>query len=477
MGWREQTKGDVGEKRPGIGIGLCSLGSAMRSNLPHGYWNPKIELMPKNELKELQLKRVKEAIAYAWQKSPFYRNLMTRHGITPSDVESLEDFSSRFPITRREDLDTDQLENPPYGTRLAVPLENTLRYHATSGTTGKPPVKAFDTERDWIWGADAWASSLYNFGVRSSDIVMIAFGYGSFIGFWGAHYAFEKIGCRVHPTGGMDTKTRLQMILDLGITVLCCTPSYTLRMLHVAREEGVELAKDSKLTKIVVAGEPGASIPSTKAAIENGFDAYLGDFMGTTETAGIIAFTCPSLGGSLHINEDRFLTEVVDPQTLKPVAYGERGMMVVTPLVKEAMPLLRYATNDIVTLDRSDVCSCGRVFDLFRGGILGRYDDMVKVRGVQLTPQMVEEIVRALPEVEEFFTTVEEREGLDSLVLQVELRKNSSSQLARETPQKIKEHFKRRIGLTPEVEVVPQNSLPRFELKARRFKDQRPRMH
>jgi phenylacetate-CoA ligase len=402
---------------------------------------------------------------------------MRRHRLTPDDLSTLEAFFEKFPITRREDLDRDQIENPPYGTRLAAPLDKTLRYHTTSGTTGKPPVKAFDTERDWIWGADAWASSLYNFGVRPRDVVMVAFGYGSFIGFWGAHYALEKIGCRVHPTGGMDTKTRIQMILELGITVLCCTPSYALRILHVSKEEGVDLSKNSRLTKIVVAGEPGASIPSTKAIIESGFDAYLGDFMGTTETAGIIAFTCPGLGGSLHINEDRFLTEVMDPQTLKPVAYGERGMMVVTPLVKEAMPLLRYATNDIVILDRSDVCSCGRGFDLFRGGILGRYDDMVKVRGVQLTPQMIEEIVRSLPEIEEFFTTAEERDGLDSLVIKVELREDLSPELTRTTPQKIKEHFKRRIGLTPEVEVVRQNSLPRFELKARRFKDQRPRMH
>lgn len=445
----------------------------MKVDLPHGYWNPKIELMPRENLRQLQLRRLKHVIEHAWEKSPFYRNLMMKHGITPDDIVTLEDFFKRFPITRREDLDKDQLDHPPYGTRLAVSLDNAMRYHTTSGTTGKPPVKAFDTERDWIWGADAWASSLYNFGVRPNDTVMVAFGYGSFIGFWGAHYGFEKIGCRVHATGGMDTKTRIQLTLDLGITTLCCTPSYAQRTLHVAKETGVDLAKDSKLNKIVVAGEPGASIPSTRVMIESGFDAHLGDFMGTTETAGIIAFTCPSLSGSLHINEDRFLTEVVDPDTFRPMGYGERGMMVVTPLVKEAMPLLRYATNDIVILDRSDVCPCGRVFDLFRGGILGRYDDMVKVRGVQLTPQMVEEIVRGFSEVEEFFTTVEERDGLDRLLIKCELGRHLSPQLGKDISSKIKEKFKGYMGLTPEVEVVPWNSLPRFELKARRFKDQR----
>jgi phenylacetate-CoA ligase len=449
----------------------------MKAELPHGYWNPKIELMPGDELRQLQLKRLRHVIAYAWKNSPFYRNLMIQHGITPDDILTLEDFFKRFPIIRREDLDKDQLENPPFGTRLAIPFENALRYHTTSGTTGKPPVRAFDTERDWIWGGDCWAASLYNFGVRPDDVVMVAFGYGSFIGFWGAHYGFEKIGCRVHPTGGMDTKTRMQILLDLGITVLCCTPSYALRLLHVAKEEGVDLGRQSNLNKIVVAGEPGASIPSTRVMIESGFDAHLGDFMGTTETAGMTAAACSKLCGGLHINEDRFLAEVVDAYTLEPVGYGERGMMVLTPLVKQAMPLLRYATNDIVILDRSDVCPCGRVFALFRGGILGRYDDMVKVRGVQLTPQMVEEIIRGFPEVEEFFTTVEERSGLDSLLVKFELRSGLSSHQGREISRRIQEEFKSKIGLTPEVEVVPWNSLPRFELKARRFKDMRGERH
>ena len=445
----------------------------MRIDLPHGYWNPKIELMPKDRLRQIQLKRLQETIRYAWKNSPFYRNLMAKHSVAPDDFLTLEDFFRKFPITCREDLDRDQLENPPFGTRMAISIEKALRYHATSGTTGKPAVRAFDTERDWIWGADAWAASLYNFGVRPSDVVMIAFGYGSFIGFWGAHYAFEKIGCRVHPTGSMDTKTRIQMILDLGITVLCCTPSYAIRMLHVANEEGIELAARSQLSMVVVAGEPGASISSTREIIEKGFDAHLGDFMGTTETAGMIASVCSRRSGGLHINEDRYLTEVVDPNSLEPVGYGKRGMMVVTPLIKEAMPLLRYATNDIVIMERGDFCSCGRTLDLLMGGILGRYDDMVKVRGVQLTPQMIEEIVRGFPEVEEFFTTVEDRDGLDTLLIKFELKEGKNPALAEQVARDIKEQAKKSLGLSPEVSVEPHDSLPRFELKARRFKDLR----
>lgn len=445
----------------------------MKIDLPHGYWNPKIELMPKGDLRRLQLRRLQESIRHAWERSSFYCNLMAKHGVAPDGIRTLKDFFRKFPITRREDLDRDQLENPPFGTRMAISIEKALRYHSTSGTTGKPPVRAFDTERDWIWGADAWAASLYNFGVRSSDVVMIAFGYGSFIGFWGAHYAFEKIGCRVHPTGSMDTKTRLQMILDLGITVLCCTPSYAIRMLHVANEEGIRLAARSQINMVAVAGEPGGSIPSTREIIEKGFNAHLGDFMGTTETAGIIASTCSRHSGGLHINEDRYLTEVVDPNSLGPVGYGKKGMMVVTPLIKEAMPLFRYATNDIVIMERSNFCPCGRALDLFVGGILGRYDDMVKVRGIQLTPQMIEEIVRGFPEVEEFFTTVENRDGLDSLCIKFELKEGTNSVSAEQIARDIKEHAKKSLGLSPEVSVEPHNSLPRFELKARRFKDLR----
>lgn len=225
----------------------------MKADLPNGYWNPRIEFLTREDLRTLQLKRLRHTIKHAFDDSPFYRKLMERHGLSPDDIRSLADFSNRFPLTRREDLDEDQRSNPPYGTRLALRPELALRYHATSGTTGKPAVKAFDSERDRLWGGDAWAASLYNFGIRPDDVVMIAFGYGSFIGFWGAHYGFEKIGCRVHPTGGLDTHTRIQMILNLGITVLCCTPSYAIRMLHVAKEEGLDLATDSKLNKIVVA--------------------------------------------------------------------------------------------------------------------------------------------------------------------------------------------------------------------------------
>jgi phenylacetate-coenzyme A ligase PaaK-like adenylate-forming protein len=186
-----------------------------------------------------------------------------------------------------------------------------------------------------------------------------------------------------------------------------------------------------------------------------------------------MASTCSRRCGGLHINEDRFLAEVVNPMTLEPVGYGQKGMMVVTPLMKEAMPLFRYATNDIVVMEPASVCSCGRTLDLFMGGILGRYDDMVKVRGVQLTPQMIEEIVRGFPDVEEFFSTAENCEGLDTLLIKLEFKPETDPKSAERTVRAIKEQVKKNIGLSPEVKVEAHNTLPRFELKARRFRDLR----
>src|SRR3970040_2690112 len=165
----------------------------MRAELPHGYWNPKIELMPKGKLRRLQLSRVQEAFRYAWENSPFYRRLMEKHGVTPDDILTLEDFFRKFPVTSRQEIERDQLENPPFGTRLALPLEKALRYHSTSGTTGKPPVRAFDIERDWIWGGDAWATSLYNFGGRPDEVVLVSFGCGSSIWSCGGAHGLDRI--------------------------------------------------------------------------------------------------------------------------------------------------------------------------------------------------------------------------------------------------------------------------------------------
>lgn len=447
----------------------------MSENLPQGYWNPKIELMPAHDLEALQLRRLKFLIVYAWERCPFYRRKMAQAHITPDDVATLGDFFRSFPVTTREELNHDQREHPPYGSRLSVEAVNTVRFHATSGSTGGERIKVLDTERDWHWGAGCWASALYNFGLRSDDTVLITFGYGTFIGFWGAHYAFDKIGCKVIPAGPFDTKTRLRMLQETGATVLACTPSYAMRLVYVAEELGLDLRSETKLRKLVCGGEPGATIPSTRKRLEEAFGASVGDFMGTTETAGIIGFTCFAQSDGLHINEDRFITEVLDSENFEPLPYGERGVMVVTPLIKQAMPLLRYVTNDAVVKTVHDDCSCGRTFDILKGGILGRYDDRIKVRGLFVMPPMIEEVIREYPDVEEFYTTVENVQGLDSLVIRLDPRSGLAQKNFDAVVAAVSERIKNHIGITPIVYQVAHGALPRYEAKSSRFKDLRGR--
>lgn len=442
-------------------------------NLPQGYWNPKIETMPRRDLERIQERRLKFLIRYAWERSPFYRRKMEQAYVKPDDINSLGDFFEAFPLTTRKDLQDDQLENPPYGSRICVKPEDALRLHATSGSSGGKRITVWDTERDWLWGSTSWASSLYNFGIRREDTVLVVFGYGSFIGFWGAHYGFERIGCKVVPAGPFDTKTRLQMLKESGATVLACTPSYGMRLAYVAEEIDLDLAKDTKVNKLVCGGEPGATIPSTRQCLEEAFGAAIGDFMGTTETAGIIAFTCFQQCGGLHLNDDRFIAEVLDHETLGPLARGQRGVLVVTPLIKEAMPLLRYVTNDAVVRVSHDYCDCGRIFDILKGGILGRYDDMVKVRGVFITPSMIEEVLREYPDVEEFYTTVEEVQGLDTVIIKLDPRSGIPEKKFKEIAVKASERLKEHVGIRPIVHTVAHGTLPRYEAKSSRFKDLR----
>jgi phenylacetate-coenzyme A ligase PaaK-like adenylate-forming protein len=445
----------------------------MSENLPQGYWNPKIELMPRRDLEALQLKRLKVLIAYAWERCPFYRRKMAQAHITPDDVATLGDFFASFPVTTRDELNNDQREHPPYGSRLSVEPADTIRFHATSGSTGGERIKVLDTERDWLWGAGCWASALYNFGLRRDDIVLVTFGYGTFIGFWGAHYAFDKIGCKVIPAGPFDTKTRLRMLQETGATVLACTPSYAMRLAYVAEELGLDLRRETQVRKLVCGGEPGATIPSTRKRLEEAFGASAGDFMGTTETAGIIGFTCFAQSEGLHINEDRFITEVLDSETFEARPYGERGVMVVTPLIKQAMPLLRYVTNDAAVKAHHDNCGCGRTFDILKGGILGRYDDRTKVRGVFIMPPMIEEVIRQYPDIEEFYTTVENVQGLDTLVIKLDPKSGLVENNFEEIAVKVGERIKTHLGIRPIVQTVAHGTLPRYEAKSNRFKDLR----
>jgi len=443
----------------------------MRGALERGYWNPVTETLPRERLQELQWRKLQAALRHAYQGSPFWRARMDEHRCAPDRLRSLQDYHERFPILQRDDITKAEEEQPPYGSLASVDPRLGVRHHQTSGTSGKPPVRTFDTARDWAWCGDMWATGLYAMGIRSSDRVAVAFGYGLFIGFWGLQYAMEKIGCTTIPTGSFDSEGRIRLIVDQGLTVVACTPTYALRLALTAKQLGVDLRRDSRVRIVVTSGEPRPD--ATKRAIAEAFDAFVGDTAGMTESSTIFMFECAEEPGGCHIIESDYLEEVLDPDRLRPAAYGEQGVRVMTSLGREGIQMFRYWSNDLVVKRPHSDCPCGRTWDWYQGGIRGRHDDMRKIRGVWFVPSMVEDVVRAFPDIDEFQCVLQTIDELDTLVIQIEPRAGFPESQHEGLRERFRAEVKRQLSLTPVVELAPGGSLPRFEMKARRFNDGR----
>ena len=319
----------------------------------------------------------------------------------------------------REQWMASQGEQPPFGLLPVAGREAAIRWHTTSGTTGREPIRVLDTAKDWAWQAEMWCYGLWGFGVRQADTAYVAFGYGSFIGFWGLHYGLEKLGALNVPGGAQPTEGRVRQIVDFGATVVASTPTYALRLAQEAERLGVDLAA-SGVRRLILSGEPAGSIPQTKALIERLWGAKAGDTAGMTEIGTIMIFECSHQPGGTHIIEDHFIEEVVDPASGEPVGYGEAGERVVTSFGRGIIPLLRYRTADLVAKVPASRCGCGRGFDLYEGGILGRVDDMKLVRGTNVYPRAVEGIVREFPAVEEFQLLLTREGHFDRIALRVE---------------------------------------------------------
>jgi phenylacetate-CoA ligase len=438
------------------------------------YWNPKTETLPREDLKRLQLEKLRRHAAYAKEKSGFHRRRFEAAKLDLAKLRTLDDLR-RIPIMDRAAWMTSQREEPLFGDLLARPREAAIRYHLTSGTTGKTPLRVLDGAKDWQWISECWAYGFWAFGVRPSDTVFFAFSYGSFIGFWGAHYCCEKIGSLVLPSGNMTTEARVKQLIEMGATTVCATPTYALRMGQAARELGIDIPKQGKVQRVIVSGEPAGSIPAVKQMIEEMWGAKCGDTAGMTELGTIMMFECSHQPGGAHIIEDHYIEEVLDPVTLEPVPYGERGERVVTSFGRGMIPVLRYRTSDLVVKVPHNRCTCGRTFDVYEGGILGRVDDMLLIRGTNVYPRAVESIVREQPAIDEFQILVENLKGVDEITVNLELRPGFDAQwdalqagLARELAEA---HEGLRIGVAR----AAPGSLPRFELKARRVLDKRPK--
>jgi phenylacetate-CoA ligase len=429
---------------------------------------PAIETASRADLTRLQEERLRAQVAHAYARSPFYRTKLDDAGVKPDQVRTLDDLP-RLPFTTKDELKQDQADHPLWGTLLAVPLDQCLRVHMTSATTGRP-LAFLDTKDDWYGFYHSYARSLWAFGVRPSDIVMAAFSYGPWIGYWSGFYAAQDLGCLVFPAGGLSTEQRIDTLLNYPITVLGCTPSYALHLAEQAAKKGIDLATRTKIRITWHTGEPGASIPATKARIEAAFGAQAFDLPGLTEIAAW-GFECHARSGLVHVHEDYCLAEVLDEQD-RPVRPGERGELVFTSLYRKAMPLLRYRTRDLVQVaDRP--CPCGRTLLGLEGGVLARLDDMKKVRGIIVYPRRIEEIVRAHPSVDEFQIVFRRVEGLDDILVRVDPAPTVETDEREALQRTVAEELRLGLGIRVSVEVTDPGRLPRWDHKARRVRDER----
>jgi phenylacetate-CoA ligase len=433
------------------------------------YLEPEIETADAETMRRLQEGKLREQVAHAYANSPFYREKLDAEGVRPEQIQHLEDLP-KLPFTTKDDLKSDQADNPPWGKILAVPLADCLRVHFTSATTGRP-VAFLDTPEDWYGFYHSYARSLYAYGVRKSDAVMTAFSFGPWIGFWSGFFAAQDLGCLVFPTGGYSTEQRIDVLRSYPITVLGCTPSYALYMAETARQKGIDLAGETQIRITWHTGEPGASIPPTKRKIEAAFGAKVFDLPGLTEIAAW-GFECDAQVGNVHVHEDYTYPEILDVDTGQPVGPGERGELVFTSLYRKAMPLLRYRTRDIVER-ASEPCPCGRTLLALKGGVIGRLDDMKKVRGVIVYPSRVEEIVRGHDGIDEFRIVFRRVEGLDDILVRLDPAPGLNASASQDLQRMVAAALQLGLGIRTSVELVEPGSLPRWDHKARRVEDQR----
>lgn len=398
--------------------------------------------------------------------NPFYAAKLAGTSLLDG-VADLDDFRARCPFTTKAELVADQLAHPPYGTNLTFPLERYTRCHQTSGSTGSP-LRWLDTPESWTWMLDNWETVHRQAGTTAADRIFFAFSFGPFLGFWTAFESAQRLGCLVFAGGGMTSVARLRAILDLRATILCCTPTYAIHLAEVAAKEGLDLRKSAVKT-LSVAGEPGGSIPAVRARLAELWPgARVYDHHGMTEV-GPVSYECPARPGVLHVIERAFLAEVVEPATGRPVAAGERGELILTNLGRTGSPLLRYRTGDLVRhapRTTHHACPCGSTDLALEGGILGRVDDMVVVRGVNVYPSAIEEIIRRVGGVAEYQVRVSQRQALAELTVTVE---PVAGEAGPGLVDRLAAAFEASLTLRVPVHLAAVGSLPRFESKARRW--------
>jgi phenylacetate-CoA ligase len=406
--------------------------------------------------------RLGELLAAIHGRNRFYTRKLDEAGIRIGALRLPEDLVT-LPLTTKAELVADQEAHPPWGTVLTEPIERYTRYNQTSSTSGRP-LRWPDTNQSWQWLLECWKTVYRAAHVGQTDRILFAFSFGPFLGFWTAFDAACQIGAHAVPAGGMSSQQRLALVDAIEPSVVCCTPTYALRLAEVAADRrGGRPLSDSSVRVVIVAGEPGGSIPATRRRIEQEWGARVIDQHGLTEV-GPVSFECWEEPGGLHVNEREFIGEVL-ASTLEPVSDGEPGELVLTNLGRLASPVIRYRTGDVV-VRRSDRCRCGRTYARLEGGIMARTDDMVNIRGVNVYPTTIESVVRGFAEITEFRSTVSRAGALRSLSLEIELAPSAD---AAATTRRVAQFLRDALGLTVAVHGVAPGTLPRFEMKARRF--------
>ena len=429
-------------------------------------YNEEFETLPREALEALQLKRLKQVVNRVYHTVGFYRKTFDKAGVDPDDINSLDDLK-RLPFTCKQDL----RDNYPFGL-FTVPMTNIVRVHASSGTTGKPTVVGY-TKRDIDTWAELMARAFAAAGLNKNDIIHNAYGYGLFTGGLGAHYGAEKLGASVIPMSGGSTKKQILLLQDFGPTAICCTPSYLLFLAEAGGEMGVDM-KSLKLRVGILGAEPWSE--KMRSQIEDALDITALDIYGLSEIMGPgVAMECIEGRCGLHVFEDHFIVEVIDPQTGEVLPYGEKGELVFTTITKEAFPLIRYRTKDISRL-MPQICKCGRTFVRMER-VSGRSDDMLIIRGVNVFPSQIESVLLDIEGLEPHYQLIVDREGsMDTLEIRVEVSEKVFSDEIRELQKlekRITKDIKDYLGVTTKVKLVEPKSLQRLEGKAQRVVDKR----
>ena len=429
------------------------------------YWNPKIECMPREELKKLQYKSLKSLINNLYSFNPFYHDRMKANNVHPDDIVSLADIV-KLPYMYKKDL------RDNYPTKMfTVPKCDVVRYHVSSGTTGKPTLVGY-TREDLDYWTESLARSLTSIGITNEDTVQVSYGYGLFTGGLGLHYGVEKVGATVLPSSTGGTERQLELMMDLGVTAIACTPSYLVHMGDIAKKMGIDIKRDTKLRIAILGAEPWTEGMRNHIESSMGIKAF--DIYGTSEMAGPMFTECEERKG-IHMQGDIVYTEIIDPETGESLEPGQKGELVVTMLKKEAMPMVRYRIKDLTCLIDEE-CECGRTSPRIER-ISGRSDDMLIIRGINVFPSQVEHTLMQIPEVgNQYMIIVDREDALDNMTVQVEIKPEAFSDKMEDMialKKRIESEMKKYLNIAVKVELKDQGSLPRFEGKAKRVIDRR----